>query len=65
MTDANGTKRIFISACEPSADVHCAHLIESLNDSVGDTAGLEGGIEWVGVGGERMAQAGCELLQDT
>jgi lipid-A-disaccharide synthase len=65
LTDANGTKRIFISACEPSADVHCAHLIESLNGSVGDTAGLEEGIEWVGVGGERMVQAGCELLEDT
>lgn len=65
MTDANGTKRIFISACEPSADVHCAHLIESLNESVGETAGLEGGIEWVGVGGERMVQAGCQLLEHT
>ncbi len=65
MTDAKSIKRIFISACEPSADVHCALLIESLNESALETAGLERGIEWVGVGGERMEQAGCQLLEDT
>jgi len=65
LTDANGKTRIFISACEPSADVHCAHLIDSLNALAAETPGLEDGIEWVGVGGERMAQAGCDLLEDT
>ena len=55
----NKTKRIFISACEPSADAHCAGLIKAVTKKTG------GEIEWVGVGGEKMAGAGCELLSDT
>jgi len=52
------TKRIFISACEPSADAHCAGLINAVVKKTG------GKIEWVGVGGQEMAQAGCKLLAD-
>ena len=52
------TKRIFISACEPSADAHCAKLIKAVSQA-------DGGIEFVGVGGEKMAEAGCEILEDT
>lgn len=52
-------KRIFISACEPSADAHCAALIKAVTKKTG------GEVEWVGVGGEKMAGAGCELLSDT
>jgi len=55
----NKTKRIFISACEPSADAHCAGLIKAITKKTG------GEVEWVGVGGEKMAGAGCELLCDT
>jgi lipid-A-disaccharide synthase len=40
-------------------------LIASLNALAGKTAGWEEGIEWVGVGGDRMAQAGCELMENT
>ncbi len=54
-------KRIFISACEPSAEAHCANLIKA----VGQIKGLGDNVEWVGVGGEKMAQAGCELLEST
>lgn len=55
----NKTKRIFISACEPSADAHCAGLIKAVAKKTG------GEVEWVGVGGEKMAGAGCKLLADT
>jgi len=59
MANSKTTKRIFISACEPSADAHCAALIKAVDkQAIGD-------VEWVGVGGEKMADAGCELLADT
>jgi len=50
--------RVFISAAEPSADTHCAGLITAMQKS-------RPGIEFVGVGGPKMAQAGCELLENT
>ncbi|OHB82868.1 MAG: lipid-A-disaccharide synthase [Planctomycetes bacterium RBG_19FT_COMBO_48_8] len=50
--------RVFISAAEPSADAHCAGLIAAMQKS-------RPGIEFVGVGGPKMAQAGCELLENT
>ena len=50
--------RVFISAAEPSADAHCAGLIAAMQKSCP-------GIEFVGVGGPKMAQAGCELLENT
>jgi len=50
--------RVFISAAEPSADSHCAGLITAMQKS-------RPGIEFVGVGGPKMAQAGCELLENT
>ena len=58
-------KRIFISACEPSADVHCARLIGSFAELAAKTPGWDEGVEWVGVGGDRMKQAGCELMENT
>jgi lipid-A-disaccharide synthase len=58
MLDKNKKYRIFISAAEPSADAHCAGLITSLKNSGYD-------IEFVGVGGPKMAEAGCELLEAT
>ncbi len=50
--------RIFISAAEPSADAHCAALISALKQRSYD-------IEFVGVGGPKMAAAGCKLLEQT
>src|SRR4030042_2970542 len=58
MPEAKKTFRIFISAAEPSADSHCAALITSLKQS-----GY--GIDFVGVGGPKMAAAGCTLLETT
>ena len=54
-------KRIFISACEPSAQLHCANLISAVNAKA--SSDLE--VEWVGLGGDKMAAAGCDLLEDT
>ena len=47
--------RIFISAGEPSGDLHGANLIHSLRR-------LRPDIEFVGFGGDRMEAAGCRLL---
>jgi lipid-A-disaccharide synthase len=58
MADKDKMYRVFISAAEPSADAHCACLITALKQSGYD-------IEFVGVGGAKMAEAGCELLEQT
>src|SRR5262245_15701133 len=47
--------RIFISAGEPSGDVHGGNLVRELRR-------LHPGVECVGFGGEHMAQAGASLL---
>ena len=51
-------KRVFISVNDPSADAHCAGLISALKQG-------GGGIEFVGIGGPKMAAAGCELIENT
>jgi lipid-A-disaccharide synthase len=50
-------KVIFLSAVEPSADGHCAALINTLRHKNRD-------IEFVGFGGPKMAQAGCALINE-
>jgi lipid-A-disaccharide synthase len=52
------TKRVFVSVNDPSADVHCAGLIAALKK-----AGVEA--EFVGIGGPKMAAAGCEVIEST
>lgn len=47
--------RIFVSAGEPSGDLHGANLVHALRQARSDA-------EIVGLGGERMAAAGCRLL---
>ena len=47
--------RLFVSAGEPSGDLHGANLIRSLQ-------ALRPGIAYHGFGGERMTAAGCQLL---
>lgn len=47
--------RIFLSAGEPSGDLHAANLIHSLRHRRPDA-------EFVGFGGPRMAEAGAEVL---
>jgi len=51
-------KRVFISVNDPSADAHCAGLISALRQR-------GGGMEFVGIGGPKMAAAGCELIENT
>ncbi len=58
MPEKDKTYRIFISAADPSADAHCAGLITALQQRGYD-------IEFVGVGGPKMASAGCRLLETT
>jgi len=58
MPQNHRTYRIFLSAAEPSGDAHCAGLVTALKQSTYD-------IEFVGVGGPKMAQAGCQLLEST
>jgi len=58
MSNAKNKFRIFLSAAEPSGDAHCAGLIAALK-------GTGSNIEFVGVGGPKMAEAGCELLEST
>jgi lipid-A-disaccharide synthase len=54
----NKTYRIFLSAAEPSGDMHCAGLINAIKQKGYD-------IQFVGVGGEKMQTAGCEILETT
>ena len=57
MVDVN-KKRVFVSVNDPSADVHCAGLISALK-------GMDAPVEFVGIGGPKMAAAGCELIEST
>lgn len=47
--------KIFISAGEPSGDVHGANLVRELRR-------LDPSVECVGFGGDHMTEAGCKLL---
>ena len=58
MSESKKRYRVFISAAEPSADAHCANLIGALKNT-------GAAIDFVGVGGPKMAGAGCELLENT
>src|SRR4051812_44009621 len=49
--------KIFIIACEPSGDLHGAHLIEEIKK-------INPGVEFRGLGGPRMAEQGAHLLFD-
>ena len=49
--------KIFISALDHSAEVHCANLIKAVK-----AAGLD--VEFVGIGGEKMAETGCEIIEN-
>jgi len=51
-------KRVFVSVNDPSADAHCAGLISALKRS-----GVP--VEFAGIGGPKMATAGCELIEST
>ena len=47
--------RIFVSAGEPSGDLHGSNFIRALHR-------LDENVECVGFGGDRMTEAGCKLL---
>lgn len=56
MTSAPTPYRLFVSAGEASGDLHTANLLRALRDQLPVTV--------EGFGGERMAQAGAEILFD-
>jgi len=58
MAEQKNRYRVFISAAEPSGDSHCAGLIAACRQS-------NDNIDFVGVGGPKMAAAGCQLLETT
>jgi len=58
MADVKKNKRVFVSVNDPSADAHCAGLMAALK-----RAGAR--IDFVGIGGPKMAAAGCDLLEST
>jgi lipid-A-disaccharide synthase len=57
MSSQEEKQLIFLSAIEPSADAHCAGLIKAIRQRRRD-------IEFVGLGGPRMASAGCTLINE-
>lgn len=59
MAEVQKKYRVFISANDPSADGHCAGLIDALKEQ----SGAE--LVFAGVGGPKMAAAGCELIDST
>jgi lipid-A-disaccharide synthase len=72
-------RRIFISALEPSAEAHCANLIRAAGllteGPAADWPGTDHkhiplrqgppALQWAGLGGPKMAAAGCRLLANT
>ncbi len=58
MAEHDKTYHIFLSAAEPSADAHCAGLINALKQTGHN-------FSFTGVGGAKMAEAGCQLLEET
>ncbi|MGA2915368.1 MAG: lipid-A-disaccharide synthase [Sedimentisphaerales bacterium] len=58
MHQTGKTYRIFLSAAEASGDRLCANLITALKQT-----GYN--FEFAGLGGQRMAAAGCQILVDT
>ena len=62
-------KHVFISSLEHSAEMHCANLVAALNGKMTEWPGSdtppEAALRFSGFGGQRLAEAGCELLDDT
>lgn len=73
MSKADLPKHVFISSLEHSAEMHCANLIEALTDKMAAGAAWPGAdadsdeqkMRFSGFGGQRLAETGCELLDDT
>jgi lipid-A-disaccharide synthase len=66
-------KHVFLSSLEHSAEMHCANLIGALNDKIAvgtvwpgvDGESAKQKMRFSGFGGQRLAEARCELLDDT
>ena len=51
------TRKLFIVACEASADLHGAHLVAEIKKTAPD-------VTFCGIGGAKMRAAGVELFDD-
>ena len=58
MQESDRPYRIFLSAAEASGDRLCAKLIDALKQTGHN-------FEFAGLGGERMAKSGCEIILNT
>jgi lipid-A-disaccharide synthase len=55
--NASSSIYVIVSAVEPSADLHAAHLVE-------EVARIRPDIRFGGFGGDHMRRAGCEVVRD-
>lgn len=55
-------RKIFLSACEASAEKHCAALMHSLRQQAAEKGES---LIFSGIGGKRMESQGCELIAET
>ena len=51
-------RKIMVSVTEVSGDLHAANLVQAIKK-------IDPGIEFVGIGGEKMEQAGVEIRAKT
>ena len=50
--------RVFVTAVEASGDMHCAGIMNAMKQGGAN-------VEFVGIGGRKMASAGSEIIEDT
>ncbi len=53
--------KIFLSACEASAEKHCVELMRAIRLRAGNDVN----ITFSGIGGNRMRQEGCDIIAET
>ncbi len=53
--------KIFLSACEASAEKHCVELMRAIRLRAGDDVN----IKFSGIGGNRMRREGCDIIAET
>ncbi len=58
-------KKILIIAGEPSADLHGANLVKAVRNQVVRSGGSTGDIEFIGIGGRLMKEAGVNVIYDS
>lgn len=76
MATMDRPQHVFLSSLEHSAEMHCVNLVKALNDKMAAQSVWPGAdrikaeeavpkMRFSGFGGQRLAETGCELLDDT